>query len=342
MVSGEARKLGETIEDLHPEAVTEVGLVAAVMVDGIPIGHPREGRKVDSLRFLEDRFDESLAQFEDLILAEEGALDVDLGEFRLAVGPEVLVAEAPGNLVVALDAADHEELLEELGALGKGVELPLLRPARDEVVAGPFRGREVEARGLDLEEMMAVEVAPGRLDDGRPLDEAPMHDGSPKVEVAVLHPRILEGVGFVGHDEGRLLGLRDDLDGGGRDLDLAARELLVGDWLPHDLAPHLEEVFVPDVGAMGGIVDPDLAKARAVPEVDEKKPSEVSFIGRPADEDDFLSLVFGAELAAEGGPHLSFVVTQHGDVPLLPLTARRVPRRASLDRFRLVLSSGGP
>jgi hypothetical protein len=49
---------------------------------------------------------------------------VDLGELGLAVGAGVLVAEAAADLHVAVAAGDHQDLLEELGALREGVPLP--------------------------------------------------------------------------------------------------------------------------------------------------------------------------------------------------------------------------
>src|SRR3712207_8058591 len=47
----------------------------------------------------------------------------------------ILVSESPGYLEVALEAGDHEELLELLGGLRKGVELSRIEAARDQVVA---------------------------------------------------------------------------------------------------------------------------------------------------------------------------------------------------------------
>ena len=46
----------------------------------------------------------ALHQVHDVGFLHEGHLDVHLREFRLTVGAQVLVAEAAGNLVVALDA----------------------------------------------------------------------------------------------------------------------------------------------------------------------------------------------------------------------------------------------
>ena len=88
---------------------------------------------------------------------DEGHLDVELGEVGLAVGAQVLVAEAAGDLVVALEAGDHQQLLEELRRLRQRVEGALLQAAGDEEVAGALGRRAGEDRRLDLEEALAVE-----------------------------------------------------------------------------------------------------------------------------------------------------------------------------------------
>ena len=53
---------------------------------------------------------------------DEGHLEVELRELGLAVGAQVLVAEAAGDLEVALEARDHQELLEQLRRLRQRVE----------------------------------------------------------------------------------------------------------------------------------------------------------------------------------------------------------------------------
>ena len=60
---------------------------------------------------------------EDVVLVDERHLDVDLRELGLAIEAQVLVAEALDDLEVAVEARHHEELLEELRALGERVEL---------------------------------------------------------------------------------------------------------------------------------------------------------------------------------------------------------------------------
>ncbi|MBA7631556.1 hypothetical protein ES703_39088 [subsurface metagenome] len=51
----------------------------------------------------------------DVLLVHERHFHVDLGEFWLAVGPQVLVPEALDDLEVAVQAGDHQQLLVGLG-----------------------------------------------------------------------------------------------------------------------------------------------------------------------------------------------------------------------------------
>ena len=65
----------------------------------------------------------------DLLLVEERGLDVDLRELGLAVGAQVLVAEALGDLVVAVEAGDHQQLLEQLRRLRQREEHAVVHAA---------------------------------------------------------------------------------------------------------------------------------------------------------------------------------------------------------------------
>ena len=88
----------------------------------------------------------------------EGHLQVDLRELGLAVGAQIFVAEAAGDLEVLVEAGDHQDLLEELRRLRQRVELAGMHAAGDEVVARAFgRGARHEGR-FDFEEALRVEV----------------------------------------------------------------------------------------------------------------------------------------------------------------------------------------
>ena len=115
---------------------------------------------------LEDVGQQPFVDVDHVVDVDEGHLDVELGELGLAVGARVLVAEAAGDLVVALEAGDHQQLLEQLRRLRQRVEGALLEAAGDEEVAGALRGRAGQHRRLDVEEALAVEELAHRR--GRP------------------------------------------------------------------------------------------------------------------------------------------------------------------------------
>ncbi len=50
----------------------------------------------------------------DVVGIDEGGLKVDLGELRLPVGTEVLVAETAGQLEVAVVTGHHQQLFVNL------------------------------------------------------------------------------------------------------------------------------------------------------------------------------------------------------------------------------------
>ena len=86
---------------------------------------------------------------------DERHFQVQLRELRLAVGPQVFVAETAGHLDVAVVAGDHQNLLVELRRLRQGVERALLHAAGHEVVAGALRRAAAEHRRLDVDETQA-------------------------------------------------------------------------------------------------------------------------------------------------------------------------------------------
>jgi hypothetical protein len=130
---------------------------------------------------------------EDVVLVDEGHLDVDLGELGLPVDAEVLVAEAAGDLEVAVEARHHVELLEELRALGERVELPGVQPRRHEEVARAARRVLHQHGGLELVEAVVGEVPPHRLVHDVARAEHPLELRAPQVEVAELEPLLLVG-----------------------------------------------------------------------------------------------------------------------------------------------------
>ena len=117
-------------------AVASIGLVGAIGVHGLPIVHAAQRRGHLDTHAAEGVGQDLFERAHDVVLVHEGHLDIDLGELGLTVGTQVLVAETLGNLIVALDATDHEQLLQELRGLRQGVEVARLDAAGDDEVAG--------------------------------------------------------------------------------------------------------------------------------------------------------------------------------------------------------------
>ena len=254
--------------------------------------------------------DQPLGHLDHLLLVAEAHLHVDLGELGLAVGPQVLVAETFGDLEIAVEAADHQQLLKQLGGLGQGVELPGPDPAGDQVVSGPFGGGFGEHRRLHLHEAQLRQGVAGG--DGRLGAEAEdlMHLRRPQIEIAVFEPDLLVDL-RVAQVEGHRLGAVLDLQLADDDLHLAGLEIgVLQPFAPgSDLAGGDEDILVPDlvgdaVGrfAVGGIAD-ELDDLLLVPEVDEDDPSMVAAAGDPTGDGHFLTDEFFGDFITVMGSH---------------------------------------
>ena len=87
------------------------------------VAHPRQRRRrrLDAAGPEQPR-EHPLDHLDHVVLLDERHLEVELRELRLAVGAQVLVPEAAGDLVVALEAGHHQQLLEQLRRLRQRVE----------------------------------------------------------------------------------------------------------------------------------------------------------------------------------------------------------------------------
>ena len=161
---------------------------------------------------LEDVGQQPFVDLDHVLAVDEGHLDVELGELGLAVGPRRLVAEAARHLVVALEAGDHQQLLEQLRRLRQRVEGALLLAAGDEEVAGALRGRAGQHRRLDVEEALAVEELAHRRGHPVAQHQRLAHLLAAQVEVAVAQARVLADLAGEALDlEGRRLGVGEQL-----------------------------------------------------------------------------------------------------------------------------------
>ncbi len=250
-----------------------------------------------------DLADHGLAELEHVGLLDEAHLDVELGELGLAVGPEVLVAVAAGDLVVALHAGHHEQLLEQLGALRQGVPGPRGQAGGHQEVAGTLGGRAGQRGGLDLDEVALLEHPPGRGGHlGAQPDGVPgrVHARAAQVEVAVLEPGLLaDGDPLVDLERQRGGGV-EHLDEARDDLDLAGGQVGV-DVAPvtgGDLADDLDDVLAAQVVRRPGqhlVARDHLHDAAGVAQVDEGHAPVVTPLRHPPGEGDGLAGVGGTQ-----------------------------------------------
>ena len=185
---------------------------------------------VDAERGFPDARQQALDECVNVVAVDERHFDVDLREFRLAVGAQILVAVAAGQLKIFFHAGHHEDLLVLLRRLGQGVKLARMQPARHEEFAGALRRALEQRRRLDFEEALILHEHARR--GGHPAAKAHVvnHLRSAQVEVTVLEAQFLVDFGRdlrVVDAERQHVGVVEHLELFGHDLDEAGVDLLV-------------------------------------------------------------------------------------------------------------------
>ncbi len=106
---------GEILHLVEGHAEAGIRLVGAVEAHGVCVADAWEVGDLDPLDGEEEMLCESLEGGKHILLVHERHLAVDLCELRLTVRPKVLITKAFHDLEVAVEAGDHQQLLEELG-----------------------------------------------------------------------------------------------------------------------------------------------------------------------------------------------------------------------------------
>ncbi len=162
----------------------------------------------------------------DLDLRQERGLAVDLRELGLAVGAQVLVAEALGDLVVAVEPRDHQQLLEQLRRLRQREELAGVDARRHEVVARALGRRLGQHRRLDVDEAERVQVLADLDRDPVAQHQVVLHLRPAQVQHTVRQARRLGEVLVVELERRRDRRVQD-LEFVAQHLDLAAAQVRV-------------------------------------------------------------------------------------------------------------------
>ena len=278
------------------EAVADIGLVGAEPVECLAVRKARE-RDLAKFSFRDDRAADldrhRLDERHDVIGRHEAHLEVELGEFRTAIGAAVLVAHAVGDLEVAVHPGDHQQLLELLRALRQRVDVARLLARRDDEVARPLGRRLDQQRRLDLDETVRMVDLGDGSQQLRAEHESIAHRFATHIEVAVAEAQSLLDRGIQVVDrEGRLLRAREDVNRSRAQLDRAGGELRVlrpGEPV-RDRAVDRDDVLGAErrgdgVGLEGGLgIDDDLGDAVAIAQVQEYQVAQVAATMDPAGE----------------------------------------------------------
>ena len=197
------RQVGDQVFHRMHRRQAAVRLVAAVAAHGFGVAEARKGRRNREPGHLADPLHQRLDDLEDLLFLRKGHLQIDLCELRLPVGAQVFVAEAAHDLKILVEAADHQQLLEDLRRLRQGVEVARLNAAGHQVVARAFRSRSRHKRRLDLEEAFRVERLPHGKRDLRAQHDVALHARPAQVHVAILEASVFTDVDRIFHGERR-------------------------------------------------------------------------------------------------------------------------------------------
>ena len=95
----------------------------------------------------------------DGFLVHERGFDIELGELGLAVGAQILVAKTAHDLVVAIHARHHQQLLEQLRRLRQGEKRTRMGAARHQVIARALGRGLGQHRRFDVEKLVGLQPA---------------------------------------------------------------------------------------------------------------------------------------------------------------------------------------
>ncbi|RMO71602.1 hypothetical protein ALQ35_05713 [Pseudomonas fluorescens] len=289
---------------------TQVWLVGTVAAHGFFEGHVREFAEFQIQHFLEQVADHLLGQAHDLFFIEEAGLDVDLGEFWLAVGTQVFVTEALGDLVVTVEASHHQQLLEQLWRLRQGEEGTGVGTARHQVVTRAFRGGPGQDRRFDVEEAVLVEEATDAGGHARTQTQLLGHFRATQVEEAVAQARFFANVGILVEWERRGFRLVQHFELVTQHFNCAGRHVgvhgtgrtqanLAGD-LHNVLAAHT----VGGGEAFGAVrIEHHLGQTITITDIEENHPAVVAATVNPSAKGDFLTIQGLVQLAAIVAAH---------------------------------------
>ena len=268
-------------------AVAQVRLVGTIALHALIPGH---ADKVVFHLVAADFHEDCLHQFfnygEDIVFINETHFDVNLGEGRLTVSPQVFIPEASGNLEILFHTADHQQLLVDLRGLRQGPEFAVVQTGRHQVVSCAFRCGTGQDRGFHFDKAHAVQGLAGNHADLVTGHQDLLQGRPAQIQVSVLQAGIFQRIRIIGNHDRRRGGRVDDFHCFGMHFDLAGFHLRIRFFSFHDCTGYLQDIFASDIldGITQGLIKDDLNETGAVPQIDEYQGTEVPAPLHPADQ----------------------------------------------------------
>ncbi len=211
------------------------------------------------------------------------------------------------KLEVAVEAANHQDLLEDLRRLRERVELAVMHAAGNEIIARALGRGAGEHGRFYFNEAHFVHDFANFEDNFVAQGEIAMRLGAAEVDVAIAQAGFFGGVDFVFDGEWRCFGVIENVQLGGDELDFAGGEFGVGFLALDYIAFDGDDEFAAGLLGLGvgcGLrffVEDNLHDAGAVADVEKEQIAEVAAAVHPAHDDGVLAGVGGAQGAAVVG-----------------------------------------
>ena len=120
-----------------------------------------------------------------------------MGEFGLAVGTQIFIAEAFGDLVIAVETGHHQQLFEQLRRLRQRKKFARVHAAGHEVIACALRRGAGEHGGFDVDKALRIKIAAHAHGHFVAQFQIILHHRAAQVDYAVLQAHVFAEVFIV-------------------------------------------------------------------------------------------------------------------------------------------------
>ena len=240
-------------------------------------------------------------------LVGERHLHIELRKFRLAVRPEVFVAEAACDLVILVKARDHRELLQDLRRLRQGEEFARVNSRRHNKIACSLGRRFEQYRRLDLDKPTRVKILAYRRNGLSTSSNIVLQLRPSEVQITVFQTRIFSREILAARNlelKRQDVGVVKDENFGNLYLDLTGRKLRVLRTFvtPNDLAFDGDDEFATQILRLGMclgrlfLAHHNLSHTIAVTQIDKRKNAKITLLRHPTHQHNLLRNIALAKL----------------------------------------------